>query len=47
MRWFLFSLVLLGAHCFPVQPSHARDLNCKETCRTDSGGNRICRTRCW
>lgn len=50
MKKFLFLAVLFVAHCYPnIEPSHAhaRPLNCKTTCRTDSGGHSICRTSCW
>jgi hypothetical protein len=41
-------LVLSSAacHCFPVEPAHADSTTCTTKCRTDSGGNVICKTVC-
>ncbi len=50
MRTLLITLALLAVQCFPVPVTPARaerPLNCKTTCRTDSGGNIICREVCW
>ncbi len=48
-KLLIVALLIVGAHCNTnIQPAHAdRQLNCKTTCRTDSGGHSICRTVCW
>lgn len=45
-KWVLvFLLSVAACHCFPVGPAHAES-TCTTKCRTDSGGNVICKTVC-
>lgn len=46
MKLLITVLVALAVQCFPVHPSHARELKCRTDCRTDSGGNVHCKTSC-